>query len=250
MFKRLARSPVIPYLLGSCIWAYQALLTHTLRWRIEGEEATRRVYEGDGGAIIAAWHSRIFLMPLIVITLRRRWRAPPERTALMVSASRDGEFTARAGRLLGLHIIRGSAANPTKTKDKRGVPAAREAIVRMRRGASLIITVDGPKGPPGRVGVGAIKLAQQTGSHIIVYGLSARAYRLNSWDRLLLPLPFARAAVVFAEPVLANKDSDPEEIRLEVERRLKWATARADHLAGQPPNDGPEADDAALKGRT
>ncbi|MBU6319115.1 MAG: DUF374 domain-containing protein [Alphaproteobacteria bacterium] len=242
MFKRLARSPVIPYVLGTLIWAYQAILTHTLRWRIEGEGPVRALYEGNGGTIIAAWHSRILLMPLIVIRLRRRWRKPSARTALMVSASRDGEFTARAGRLLGLHIIRGSAANPSKTKDKRGVAAAREAIAAMKRGASLIVTVDGPKGPSGRVGIGAIKLAQQTQSAIIIYGLSADARRLDTWDRLLLPLPFSRAAAVFAEPVTAYRDSDPEEIRREVEARLRWATARADALAGQRRGAGPESD--------
>jgi lysophospholipid acyltransferase (LPLAT)-like uncharacterized protein len=167
----------------------------------------------------------------------------------MVSNSRDGEFTKRAGTLLGLFIIRGSAANKGKTKDKRGFMGAKEAMQVMNRGGGIVVTIDGPKGPPEVVGVGSIKLAQQMGAPIIIYGLSANARRLNSWDRLLFPKPFARAACVVAV-VPTSKDRDSEELRLEVENALKAATARADELAGleplpaAPPQPAPQVQEA------
>jgi hypothetical protein len=67
---------------------------------------------------------------------------------------------------------------------------------------------------------------------ILIYGLSANAKRLNTWDRLLWPKPFARGAVVIPEPIQTSKSMDSEELRLRVENALKAATARADELAG------------------
>ena len=170
-------------------------------------------------------------MPVMQITLARSGRSRP--APLMVSTSRDGEFTNRAGKWLGLHIIRGSAA-PKKGKDRRGIAAAREAIEVMKKGGGIVITIDGPIGPAEVVGIGAIKLAQQISAPILVYGLSANAKRLNTWDRLLFPKPFARGSIVIPPPIPTSKDMDSEDLRQRVERALKEATVRADELAGLP----------------
>jgi lysophospholipid acyltransferase (LPLAT)-like uncharacterized protein len=239
MFKRFSKSPVIPWVGGSLIWLYMAILSKTLRWRVEGLEHIRPLWEGPTPFLLATWHSRILLMPVLQIRLSRKWKKPPHPTALMVSNSRDGEFTRRASIWLGLHIIRGSAANKSKTKDKRGVLGAREAMAVMNKGGGVCVTIDGPKGPRETVGVGAVKLAQQMNAPIVIYGLSAHARRMKTWDRLLFPLPFARGAVVFPEPILTSKTMDSEALRAEVERRLREATARADALAGLPPLDEP-----------
>ena len=207
MFKRLARSPVIPFVGGTLIWAYMSILSHTMRWRVEGIEHVRKIWDTPQGWIAATWHSRILMMPVIQIIFRPKWPKPPHPATLMVSPSRDGEFTNRAGTWLGLHIIRGSASG-RKGKDKRGLAAAREAMEVMKKGGCIVITIDGPKGPPEVVGMGTIKLAQQMGVPIVIYGLSANAKRLNTWDRLLWPNPFARAAVVIPEPIPTSKDMD------------------------------------------
>lgn len=235
MFKRLARSPVIPFVGGTLIWAYMSILSHTLRWRVEGVEHVRELWSSRQGWVLATWHSRILLMPVLQILFRPRWPKPPLPATLMVSPSRDGEFTNRAGRWLGLGIIRGSSSG-RKDKGKRGMAAAREAMEVIRNGGAIVMTIDGPRGPAEVVGIGTIKLAQQMNAPIIIYGLSANARRLDTWDRLLFPKPFARGAVVIPEPIQTSKDMDSEELRLRVERALKQATARADELSGLAPD--------------
>lgn len=241
MFKRLARSPVIPWIGGTLIWAYMSILSHTLRWRVEGIDHVRKAWSGGDGWMLATWHSRILLMPVVQIVYGPKWPKPPHPTALMVSNSRDGEFTNRAGTWLGLFIVRGSA--PTKgkgkTAGKRGFMGAKEAMAVMKSGGGMVITIDGPKGPREVVGMGAIKLAQQVGAPIIVYGLSSHAKRLNSWDRLLVPRPFARAAIVIPEPIPTSKNMDSEDLRQRVETALKAAIRRADELVGLVPDDEP-----------
>jgi lysophospholipid acyltransferase (LPLAT)-like uncharacterized protein len=177
-------------------------------------------------------------MPMVQIIFRPKWPKPPHPPTLMVSPSKDGEFTRRAGIWLGLHIIRGSASGRSD-KNKRGVSAAREAMEVMNKGGGMVITIDGPRGPAEVVGMGTIKLAQQMGAPIIIYGLSANAKRLDTWDHMLWPRPFARGAVVILPPIETSKKMDSEELRLKVEIALKEATRRADELCGLPPDTKP-----------
>lgn len=238
MSKPRSQSPVIPWVGGTLIWAYMSILSHTMRWRVEGIENMRKVWEGPEGWVAATWHSRILLMPYLQIKMRPKWKRPPHPTTLMVSPSKDGEFTNRAGTWLGLHIIRGSSSGRSD-KNKRGVAAAREAMEVMKKGGGIVMTIDGPKGPREVVGIGTIKLAQQMGAPILIYGLSAAAKRLDTWDHLLWPKPFARGAVVIPEPIPTSKNMDSEELRQRVETALKAATARADELAGLAPDTAP-----------
>lgn len=238
MSKRRSQSPVIPWVGGTLIWAYMSILSHTMRWKVEGLEHVRQLWSSPQGWVAATWHSRILMMPYLQIIHRPKWPKPPHPATLMVSPSKDGEFTRRAAIWLGLGIIRGSSSGRSD-KSKRGVSAARESMEVMKKGGCIVMTIDGPKGPRETVGMGTIKLAQQMGVPIVIYGLSARAKRLNTWDRLLLPKPFARAAVVIPEPIPTSKSMDSEELRLRVEIALKEATARADALAGLEPDTAP-----------
>ena len=214
MSKRRGQSPVIPWIGGTLIWAYMSILSHTLRWRVEGIEHMRTLWDSPQGWVAATWHSRILLMPYVQIRMKPKWPKPPHPAALMVSPSKDGEFTKRAGTWLGLFIIRGSSSG-RKDKSKRGVSAARESMEVMKKGGCIVMTIDGPKGPRETVGIGTIKLAQQMGAPILIYGLSANAKRMNTWDRLLWPNPFARGAVA------------------ESARRQDWARCRG-HVSKNP----------------
>lgn len=232
MFKRLAKSPVVPYVLGTFFWAYMALLSRTIRWKVEGLEHARAAWESDSACVMAAWHSRILLLPTIKLRFARPWRKRTLRPGMLISASRDGEFGDRSGRLLGLHPIRGSSANKGKTKDKRSFAGAREALAYLQKGALVCITVDGPRGPAEEVGMGPIRLAQQVEAPILIYGISANGRRLDTWDRFLAPGLFARGAAVFGGLIPTSRSMDSEALRQEVERRLKAATARAEELCG------------------
>jgi lysophospholipid acyltransferase (LPLAT)-like uncharacterized protein len=55
--------------------------------------------------------------------------------------------------------------------------------------------------------------------------------RLRSWDRLIVPLPFARVLVQVGEPLAVPPQASPaqlEDCRSELERRLTTLTASVD----------------------
>jgi lysophospholipid acyltransferase (LPLAT)-like uncharacterized protein len=69
---------------------------------------------------------------------------------------------------------------------------------------------------------------------------AAPAIRFGSWDRMILPLPFARVVCVYGEPLEIPRDadaSDLEALRTELERRLHHVTEAADRSLG-PPDPG------------
>jgi lysophospholipid acyltransferase (LPLAT)-like uncharacterized protein len=125
-----------------------------------------------------------------------------------VSSSRDGEHITAVMAHLGLgRAIRGSST-------RSGVTALRGMLRVARDDGALGILPDGPKGPARLV------------------KLSARpCLRFGSWDRMLLPLPFARVVCHFGESVAIERDADPEKreaARLELEAKLEQLTRAAD----------------------
>jgi lysophospholipid acyltransferase (LPLAT)-like uncharacterized protein len=78
-------------------------------------------------------------------------------------------------------------------------------------------------------------LAKLTGVPMVPLAFAASPCRvLRSWDAFVVPHFFARAAVVFAEPILVPRDADRgliEAKRRELEATLREVTAAADRKA-------------------
>jgi lysophospholipid acyltransferase (LPLAT)-like uncharacterized protein len=232
--KSLLRSSIIAAILGRLIWAWMALVAHTVRWTVEVDPAARQAWRDNDGVVVASWHSRIMILPSAWIRFIRNWKDRVNRAAMLISLSPDGEAVARAIDHLDLHAIRGSAANKKKRKDKGGARAIAEAARLLKSGSAVCITPDGPRGPAERVSPGAIMIAQRAGAPIVPYALSVKpCWRLDTWDRFIIPFPFTRGAIILGAPVEAPRSADPETLRAELQVRLDEVTRRADMLCGR-----------------
>jgi hypothetical protein len=196
------------------------LLSKTLRLRIfAAEELFARWARGER-VIVAFWHNRLLMMPLV---------ASDQPICVIVSAHRDGEIAVRALRRWNIHAVRGSTT-------RGGARGLLQLIRAHRDGFNLAVVPDGPKGPCYAAKLGVIHLARLTGAAVFPVSYAAsRAKRLRSWDRLIVPLPFARVAVVAGEPISVPRDADPERIetlRKTLETRLNDLNRLAEaHLA-------------------
>ena len=231
--KAFFRSTPVAACLGAIIWAYMALCGRTIRWRVEGLEGARASWTSQNAIIVAAWHSTILTLPTGWTKFMRKWPGRRAPSAMLISLSDDGEPVARAIQHLGLQSIRGSKANKRKGKDKGGGAAIATATKLLKSGGALCITPDGPRGPRQRAGLGPILIAKRAKAAILPYALATSpSWRLKTWDRFQLPLPFARGAIVFGETVTLVDNPSPEAMRLLLEQRLNDATARAERLCG------------------
>jgi lysophospholipid acyltransferase (LPLAT)-like uncharacterized protein len=118
-------------------------------------------------------------------------------TVVLVSLSADGEMQARALRLQGLSVVRGSST--------RGGARGLAALVRaMKRGhADAAFAVDGPRGPYGVVKPGAVLAARATGAVLVPMGsaMTSGVVLARAWDRFAVAWPFTRVTVVLGAPV-------------------------------------------------
>jgi len=186
------------------------LLFLTCRFDWHGREHLDRLNREKQPLIAAFWHYSVFLI-LYLSQGKRKWVA-------MVSASKDGEYVARIVESFGFEAVRGS-------RNRGGVGALKEMIRAMReRGLSAAIVADGSQGPPLVAQPGAVMLAGRTGVPILPVTMAAdRYWSFRSWDRTVLPKPFARIVMRVGEPFSIPEGLGSEELegyRLELDRRL------------------------------
>lgn len=139
--------------------------------------------------IFTLWHNRLlFLAGCFPASMRRD-------SSVLISASRDGEYASAFIRFFHLGVVRGSSS-------RGAVGALRKMIGCLSSGRSVVITLDGPRGPRYSVHLGAVGLARKCGVPVVPISLNAaRRWELRSWDRTQIPVPFSRVRVCIGRPV-------------------------------------------------
>jgi len=177
--------------------------------------------------VAACWH-RSFLVGACVF--RDRGFAVP------VSRSRDGDFAVDVMTRLGW------ARPPRGSSNRAARTVLRELVRAVKEGQPVILLSDGPLGPARRSKPGIVGLARMTGEAIVPVALSARpSFRLGSWDRTIVALPFARVAMFYGEPIrvppASAGDGDiTEKVRQELDCALNELADAADRALGLEPD--------------
>lgn len=184
----------LPIIVGFGYYLIRALAS-TWRIRAQNVESYRGMRAQQKPFIFAFWHGQLF--PLL-------WVHHGQSVAVLVSSHRDGEIVARIAERLGMRTVRGSTT--------RGAARALLGIVReLDEGREVAVTPDGPRGPAKKFASGTLVAAQRSGAPIIAIGVNAsRAWRLKSWDRFMIPKPFARVDVVYSPPTYVSAASPRE----------------------------------------
>jgi lysophospholipid acyltransferase (LPLAT)-like uncharacterized protein len=143
---------------------------------------------------------------------------------ILVSRSRDGEIGTRIAHRLGLRTVRGSSS-------RGGEEALGETVDLARNGMSVAFIADGPRGPRREMKLGAVIAAKLSGRPLVpITCAMRRSIRLNSWDRMQIPLPFTRIVSKAGDPRPVPEDAsraDCERIRDEVQQEMFRLEERA-----------------------
>ena len=135
--------------------------------------------------VFLLWHE--VLLPLL-------WHHRNTGVALVVSEARDGQYLADLAASLGYRTVRGSST-------RGGARALLGAVRELQAAGAVAFTPDGPRGPRRELKPGVVAAAQRGGGVIVpVHAEADRAWRLHSWDRFMIPKPFARVRITYGRP--------------------------------------------------
>ena len=198
-----------------------AVWTRTLRFHW-GADVQALMDQSQPPSIAILWHNRLFVAPEF---FRRYFRE--RKLAALISASDDGAWLAAFLQQLRILPVRGSHYN-------RGPQAVREMIAALKAGHDIAITPDGSRGPiydmkPRTL---AVAFKMNTPMVLLSYNFS-KVWRLKSWDRFNLPVPFSRIEVkvdCVDEP--ATLGENPKDAAAVLKRRMD-AITRDDEYLGQ-----------------
>lgn len=186
--------PAVTTLLLTLIRLYSG----TFRYRWQGLPAFFGHLEAGEKVVICHWHQQFFPAIARYGGLFRKYKP-----ALMISQSADGEMIAKVAERVGWHIRRGSST-------RGGIAAMKEMVDHVRAYGFGAHILDGPTGPIGVVKAGAVRIAQLSDASLVPVRVEADRYWLvGSWDRFLIPKPFAKVTFTFGTPIPApSPDAD------------------------------------------
>jgi len=201
-----------------------------LTWRIRGlrdDDLTRGArWLRTPGTVLACWHQR----HLGFLRMIRGTQA-----TVLVSLSPDGEIIARTLHVMGHHTVRGSST-------RRAGGGLRDMTAAAKAGRVLCFMADGPKGPIFRAKVGTVAAARDAGAGAVIPSTCAISWALTlkSWDRLQIPLPFAKIVYAYGDPIPVPADADRAQLeacRQQLEDAMRALTADCDRALGRDPMD-------------
>ena len=193
----------------SLAWLVYVLLRlwyTTLRLRMD--TATKAVLSTSlsNPCVIYFWHRNLFVAPMLRQLRKKRVMYG------LISASKDGAWLDALTRWFDVCGIRGSST-------RRGHTALLELEQRAHKNCDVIITPDGPKGPPCICKEGSLRWACQRKFTVIALHLEmSDAWHLRSWDEFRIPKPFS--AIRVAAMMFDTRNFSPESLYELVQRGL------------------------------
>jgi len=177
---------------------------------ITHDDAVRAARAAKTPIVFSLWHGQ--MLPLLYVHR-------DEQVAVLISEHSDGEIIARIATRLGYKTVRGSTS--------RGAARALLGLTRvLEDGGDLAITPDGPRGPAKSMAPGVGIVAGRANAPVIAVAASASsAWRLKSWDKFMIPRPFAKVHVAYSDAIpVTTADAETGE-------RLRAAMAIAEQRA-------------------
>jgi lysophospholipid acyltransferase (LPLAT)-like uncharacterized protein len=170
-------------------------LRRTVRMRIHGRETIERFAAEGQRYVHVFWHAHILFGVYSYVG---------PQLVFMISRSTDGELISRTVERFGYVLARGSTS-------AGGAAALREMIRAVRGGSDIGFTPDGPRGPSRRVQPGCVVSARHLALPIVPVAMGAApCWKLNSWDRFVIPKPGSDVLMAYGEPLVIERDEPLE----------------------------------------
>jgi lysophospholipid acyltransferase (LPLAT)-like uncharacterized protein len=162
----------------------------------------------DEPAVYVFWHGE-----LVMQAFQRAKFVHRGPVSMLNSHHKDGTLMVNTMKHFDLQTIRGSSRHGA-------VKALIDAMKYIKKGGSMAITPDGPKGPRHSVSNGVIAMSQKGDLPIIpLHVIPTKYWRLKGWDQLIIPKPFGHLTYIMDDPFKVT-DMDIEEAKAKVKEEM------------------------------
>jgi len=147
--------------------------------------------------VCVCWHGELFMSPQAYRKIHKKQAA-----SAIVSSHTDGTLLASVLDIFNIKPLRGSTKNGA-TK------VLIQAFRSIKEGNEVLITPDGPRGPRHSMSDGAIAVALKGKVPVLIINFQAkRFWQVNSWDKFVIPKPFAKVDFYIQKVSLEGMEQD------------------------------------------
>lgn len=221
--KRIADSRRLNHTVARIFAGYIRLVQRTSKCEFIGFEKMDDMLAHNDAVICTLWHDRLAMSPYLFDT-----QAHP-----ICTLTSEG----RAGKLVGIIQTRFGFSTIPMSSHKRHVALSRAVLGEIKKGSSVGIAIDGPRGPAREAKTFPLVWARSTGKPIMMIAYSVKhAGHLKAWDKMLLPRLFNRAVFIcrpFSQTVPRKMtDEQMDALRLQLQTEMNDLTTEADKRVG------------------
>ncbi|MBU6141243.1 MAG: lysophospholipid acyltransferase family protein [Proteobacteria bacterium] len=228
-FKQLTRkitySFLVRELICSIVSIYMKLVYFSSKRIFVNREILSEVATNKSPLICVFWHNRLMMIPFATREPKKLF--PGYNFMTLASKHGDGHFVGRIMEKFGLISIYGSSKDGRKSSRGIDLASFRKIFDGLKKGYSLGITPDGPRGPNQKINGEIVNIARISGAGILATSYSCSKFKqIKTWDEFKIPLPFSTLCFYFDEkPFYIDKKADEQEmekIKISLEERMNF----------------------------
>ena len=191
MLKRLSKNSFFLQIFASLVFLSLWIIKSTSNWKGVNEEIIEKELIKKKTLVVLIWHHQLMGSTF-------SWKFKPKLRPIATS-HRDGQLSTLVQKKFGLDPLLRKKDNPTFL-----IKNISKAV---QNGDCIYITPDAPHGPPKKINTNIFKLCQKFDLNIAILAFHTNRYfRINSWDKLKIPLPFSKGIYLWGIEIIQSKE--------------------------------------------
>ena len=191
MLKRLSKNNFFLNLFANLVFLSLWIIKSTSNWKGMNEQIIEKELIKKKTLIVLIWHHQLMGSTF-------SWKFKPKLRPIATS-HRDGQLSTLVQKKFGLDPLLRKKDNPTFLIKNISKAVQNEDCI--------YITPDAPHGPPKKINTNIFKLCQKFDLNIAILSFHTNRYfRINSWDKLKIPLPFSKGIYLWGNEIIQSKE--------------------------------------------
>jgi len=191
MLKRLSKNNFFLNIFANLVFLSLWIIKFTSKWDGINEKIIEKELIKKKSLIVLIWHHQLMGSTF-------SWKFKPKLRPIATS-HRDGQLSTLVQKKFGLDPLLRKKDNPAFL--------IKNISKTIQNGDCIYITPDAPHGPPKKINTNIFKLCQKFNLNIAILSFHTNKYfRIKSWDKLKIPLPFSKGIYLWGNKIIQSKD--------------------------------------------